>query len=116
MNFNVTVDNGGFLALIAKGDITVVPSVANVQGLYVADGDFISASQYVTGVTNDIPLNAEGSFVAWGTIDLRRNLGGIDNTTTPAEKFTHRPDLLINMPAKMKTFAMQWQEVPAGSF
>lgn len=116
VNFNVTVDNGGFLALIAKGDITVGPEVANVQGLYVANGDFISASQYVAGVTNDIPLNAEGSFVAWGTIDLRRNLGGIDNTTTPAEKFTHRPDLLINMPTKMKTFAMQWQEVPAGSF
>lgn len=116
INQNITVAPGGFLALIVKGDVSVGAGVANIQGLYVANGDFITLSQYVAGVTNDVALNVQGSVVAWGTVDLQRNLGGPANTSQPAEKFTHRPDLLTNMPEKMKSYIQQWQEVPAGSF
>jgi hypothetical protein len=107
---------GGFLAIIAKGSITVAPGVTTLQGIYLSSSNFVTTSVYVQGVTNDVQLNVAGSVVAWGILDLHRNLGGIGNSTQPAEKFTHRPDLLTNMPKKMKGFALQWQEVPAGSF
>lgn len=112
---NITVANGGFLAFIVKGNIVVDPGVTAVQGIYVANGNFTTLSIYSLGVTNDAPLAVQGSVVVWGNMDLRRNLGGAGNID-PGEQFGYRPDLLTSMPDKLKTFAMQWQEVPAGTF
>lgn len=119
INADVTVEDGGFLAFIVKGNtsggITVGPDVTSLEGLYVTDKDFETETVYLLNVINDVTLQFEGSVVAWGTMSLNRNLGA-GNTASPAEKFTYRPDLLANMPDKMKVFAMQWQEVVAGSF
>ena len=112
---NITVANGGFLAFIVKGNIVVDPGVTAVQGIYVANGNFATLSIYSLGVTNDAPLAVQGSVAVWGNMDLRRNLGGAGNID-PGEQFDYRPDLLTSMPDKLKTFAMQWQEVPAGTF
>jgi len=104
---NVIVAPGGFLAVIVKGKVTVDPSVTSVQGLYVMDNDFVTS-----GATQ---LDVQGSIVAWGNISLGRDLGA-DNITNPAEKFTHRMDLLLNMPESMKTFQMEWNEVVPGTY
>jgi hypothetical protein len=112
---NVSVAQGGFLALVVKGSVTVDPSVTSLQGLYVIDNSFVTESQYVEGVTNDEPLVIEGTVVSWGTINITRDLGA-GNTLVPAEQFSYRPDLLTNMPDKMKTFVMQWSEVVPGTY
>jgi hypothetical protein len=112
---NITVANGGFLIFIVKGNVVVDPSVTNVAGIYVANGNFTTLSIYSLGVTNDAPLTVQGSVIVWGNVDLRRNLGGAGNIN-PGEQFAYRPDLLTNMPSELKTFTMQWQEVPAGTF
>jgi hypothetical protein len=112
---NITVANGGFLAFMVSGNIIVDPSVTDIEGIYLSNGNFTTQSIYSLGVTNDAQLTVQGSVVAWGNMDLRRNLGGAGNIN-PGELFSYRPDLLSNMPAKLKTFAMQWQEVPAGTF
>ncbi len=112
---NITVPSGGFLAFIVKGNITVAPGVTSLQGIYLTSANFITTSAYVQGVINDVQLNVAGNVVAWGTFDLQRDLG-TGNITNPAEKFTYRPDFMATMPKKMKGFAMQWQEVPAGTF
>lgn len=111
---NITVSPGGFLALIVNGNLTVSPSVTSIDGIFVSSGNFITESAYVSGVTNDAQLQVSGSVISWGSLSLGRNLGP-GNTATPAEKFIYRTDFLSNMPEKMKTFAMEWQEVAPGT-
>ena len=113
---DITVANGGFLAIFVNGDINIAPDVATIQGLYVADDNFVTQSVYnLSTLTNDIQLDAQGSIAAWGTFSLARNLGG-GNGNAPGEKFTYRTDLLTNMPEKMKAFVMQWSEVVPGTY
>lgn len=110
INNNIIVDNGGFLAIIAKGDITVAASatLTQVQGLYVSEN-------FITNAIG-VPLEVQGSVVAWTGVSLGRDLGGAGNISNPAEKFIYRPDLLVNMPESMKSFVMQWQEVVPGTY
>jgi hypothetical protein len=110
---NVTVgDNGGFLAFIVNGGISVAPTVTNMQGIYVMDESFTTES---AGAGSDIPLVTEGMIVTWQGVSLNRDLGGETNYNTPAEQFGYRPDLLVNMPEEMKSFALRWQEVAPGT-
>lgn len=109
---DVTVANGGYLMVIAQGDVTVDPAVTTVQGIYLANGLFITES---AGVGGDVQLVVSGSVAAWDGVDLNRDLGVVGNAS-PAEQFVYRPDLMTTMPKKVKTFVMEWQEVPAGTF
>ncbi len=104
---NITVADGGFLAFIVNGDVSVGSSVTDLQGIFISDNDFITES----GATQ---LDVRGTVVAWGTTSFGRDLG-TGNISSPAEKFTYRPDFLTNMPNKMKSFVMQWEEVVAGT-
>ena len=111
---NITVSPGGFLTLIVNGNLTVAPTVTSIQGIFISSGNFVTESAYVSGTTNDSQLAVDGSVISWGSLALSRNLGA-GNTTSPGEKFTYREDLITNMPDKMKTFAMEWQEVAPGT-
>jgi hypothetical protein len=108
---NMSVSQGGFLALIVNGNVTVDPAVTQLDGIVIADGSYTTNS---AGAGADSQLLSNGSTIAWGGVSLGRDLGGA-NVSTPAEKFTYRPDLLTNMPEKMKTFAMTWEEVVPGT-
>lgn len=66
----------------------------------MVNGDFISLSQFVSDLTNDVTLNVEGSVIVWVIVDLCRNSGCIKYTNQSTEKFTHCLDLLMNMPQK----------------
>lgn len=110
LDHNVTVANGGFLLWVVSGNITVAPTVAELEGLMLSSGNWITE----TNGGSDTQLVISGSVVAWGSIELNRNLGGAANAS-PAERFVYRPDLLFEMPKKVKTFVMQWAEVPAGT-
>lgn len=112
---SIQVANRGFLAFIVSGNIKIDPSVTMLQGIYLTSSNFTTLSAYKKDTTDDVPLEVEGSVIAWGLVSLNRNLGP-GNATIPAEKFTFRPDLLTNMPDRMKTFAMQWNEVVAGTY
>jgi hypothetical protein len=114
INSDITVAPGGFLALIVNGNITVGTEVASIQGLYVADDNFVTSSKYVLNSVSDSQLSVAGSVAAWGTFSLGRNLGGT-NSSAPSELFTYRSDLIASMPDKMKTFLMQWGEVVPGT-
>ena len=107
---DVTVADGGFLAILVNGSVNVSPAVEDIQGLYVVD----SAMTTESNGTSDAPANFEGSVVAWGGVNLGRDLVS-DNVSTAAEKFTYRVDLLNNMPDSMKVFALKWEEVVPGT-
>jgi len=113
LNRNVTVAEGGFVAFIVNGGITVTPGVTQMQGVYVADELFTTETN---APSVDARLFVQGMVVAWGGVSLNRDLSDINNYLYPAEQFSYRSDLLINMPDKMKSFALRWQEVAPGSF
>lgn len=108
---NVTVAPGGFVAFIVNGNLAVSPAVTSMQGLYVIDSTFASETNSGT----DVALGVEGSVVAWGGVSLGRDLVNT-NSTIPGETFKYRPDLITNMPEKMKVFALKWEEVVPGTF
>jgi len=113
INKNVVVDSGGFLAFIVNGGVTVSTNVTSMQGIYVMDDSFVTET---LDPANDSQLVVEGMVVAWSGVSLNRYLGGVVNSTTPAEQFVYRADLLTNMPSEMKSFALNWQEVVPGTF
>lgn len=111
VNANVTVASGGFLAFIVNGGVTVGTGVTSLQGLYILDNNFTTNS---VASGDDVQLTVQGSVITWSGVSLGRDLGST-NINTPAEKFTYRPDLIVNMPDKMKIFALRWQEVAPGT-
>ena len=100
----------GFFMAIASGNITVYKDVNNppgsedLEGLYVANGDFITSSD-----GDDEQLNIRGMVAAYNTVSLGRNLA--DNTQKPSEIFTYAPDLLFNYPASLTLKRTRWKEI-----
>lgn len=108
---NIAVANGGFLAFIVNGSVRVSPAVTDVAGIYVIDSTLSTESNGGT----DVAANFQGSVVAWGGVNLGRDLVA-GNLNQAGEKFTYRADLLNNMPDSMKVFALKWEEVVPGTF
>lgn len=122
VNGNVTIANqihvaeGGFLAFIVHGNITIDKTVGTValastatqvEGVYVADGRLITASNS----TGDLKFVGGGTFVGWNGVMLNRQLlpRGLNNNT-PAELFLFRPDFVFNSPPRMNRALQLWQE------
>ncbi len=116
---NITVNEGGFLAFIVKGTVTVsenvgysVPLVnpdkvtqANVTGIYVSDGQFITQG---TTAAPDRQLIVAGTVVADG-FTFNRDLEA--NNSSPGEMFIYRPDLWAVAPNELKEVDVTWTEV-----
>lgn len=123
-----TVATGGdaFLMFIVSGDITITsrvgyssittnpatPNIANVEGVFMADGLFTVARE---AGTTDRKFIGAGTFVGWEGVDLQRNF---DNGSTPTlnnaaatETFIFRPDFLVNTPKEVQSAQMTWREV-----
>ena len=89
--------------MIASGNISVDPSVTNLEGVYIADGVIetgVSASQLLAG----------GIFTGWQGFNLERDLG-IGNEADPAERFIYRPDLVRNAYQYLLKPQISWAEV-----
>ena len=102
---NITVPNGAFLAIIAKGTIAFDPSVSQADGWYVAKNISVPCED-VGGDgcdKTDSQFLGNGTFVGWSGIALSRTRG-ITNNTAPSEKFTYRQDLFLNAPKPMKMY------------
>ncbi len=105
---DLTVPEGAFLGIIAKGNINFDPSVANAQGWFVAENINVPCKE-VAGVCDktDIQFAGEGSFVGNMSINLQRDQG-LANNSQPAEKFTYRPDFIVNIPTPMKVYTKKF--------
>jgi hypothetical protein len=104
INNNIDVAEGGFLAIISSGNITVADSVTNVEGVFIADGVISSGS----GLNQ---LIGEGIFVGWTGIELGRDLDTDNNRLNPAEIFIYRPDLQLNAYNYLLWLDLAWKEV-----
>lgn len=113
-NINYT-HSAGFFMVVTTGDISIDSGVgggggvpANLEGVYVADGQFITGS---TSLSNDKQLWIRGVVVAYGGVALQRDLGLPANNTTPSEVFEFAPELDLMFPSKLATYIINWQEV-----
>ena len=68
IDYDISVAEGGFLAIISSGNITIGNEVTNVEGVYVADG-------IISSGTSESQLIGEGIFTGWGGISLQRDFG-----------------------------------------
>lgn len=106
-----------FFMLIVRGDLIIDPNSTLVEGArQIVDGIYIIDKRLKTGkdIVNHKGLTMRGSVIAWEGIDLERDLEGNlagDNSTTPAELFRFKPDLVFLMPKLFWEKNLQWQEV-----
>jgi hypothetical protein len=103
---NVIVPEGSFLAIAVSGEIKFSESVAQAQGMFVAD-------TIDTG-ENTKAFSGEGIFAA-NAFDLNRDFADSRNRTTPAETFKARPDFIMssykNKDENLWWFFSKWEEV-----
>ena len=125
---DIEVTDGGFLAFIVNGDLSIAPSVGtnpggaqpnrvSLEGVFIVDGTINTGQSTIPGQAR---LVTEGIFIADADFDsligsgdefnFQRNLGS-DNGTLAAEKFVYRPDLLMTMPEEMLKEGLSWEEI-----
>lgn len=126
----ISVQSGGFLAFIAKGDITFNENLGYgfdddtdmaqfqtpiVEGVFIASDTLVVKSK--GGSTpGDYKFVGAGTFVGWTGVDLERTF---DNGATrkslhnnsPTELFIYRPDFMSNAPVFLNKAQMRWKEV-----
>jgi hypothetical protein len=113
----ITVAPGGFLSIIASGNITVANTVGNAtltDATPNVEGIFVSSSQFVVEggrAGGDLRFVGAGTFVGWNGVGLQRQFANKpDNDQTPSEQFIYRPDILANTPEALKRPIQIWQE------
>ena len=126
----ITVEPGGFLAFIVRGNVFVRNNVGtgtpsgtevegggdfktSIEGIYVADQQIIISAKR-EGVPDEKFIGA-GVFVGWQGVQLNRSFSDGSPTSTlnacyNTEQFVYRPDLIENTPAWMKRAPTIWQE------
>lgn len=105
---NIIVSSGASLVVVAQGNITIDPAVTQLQGYYISNG-IISTGHDDAG---DAALVVEGGLIGLEDVNLERDFQGSQNNTTPAEVFTFRPDILVNLPEEIKIKDIKsWKEV-----
>ena len=115
---NIQVPQGSTVTFIVSGDITVSPSVTEIDGIYSANGSFITRSR-ARGV--DTPLTIEGNVIVNAGLnpgkifDQRRDLGDTQNAICPAVTFISRPDFILNGPELLRYTNYIIQEIAPGS-
>ncbi|HYD34554.1 MAG TPA: hypothetical protein VD999_00645 [Vitreimonas sp.] len=119
----INIEEGGFVAFIVSGNITVEPGVgntsltdtaANIEGIYMADGTFTVRSRGESAGGDNRFVGA-GSFVGWSGVSLERDFSDgstrkQENNTKAVEMFVYRPDLVRYVPEELARPRYVWQE------
>jgi len=102
---NVTVADGGFFALLSKGNLIVDGSITQLDGLYLTEGVF-----QIEDGDSQLIVNGSVADVGGGGILIKRDLGA-SNRNNPGVIFNYRPDLLINMPFELLKAKYEMEEL-----
>ena len=126
----IDVEEGGYVAFIASGNIIFQNDVGNVlaflvggstdtniAGVFIADG-IIEIADNGDDAVKDNMFVGEGTFVGWNGINLERTYDNTSyaldtaiNNEYPTELFHFRPDFNKNTPEIMLKPNLVWQEV-----
>src|SRR5258706_2893400 len=100
---DITVANGGFLAVIASGSIIFEDTITGAHGWYIGSAINVPCKD-VDGTAGCDKIDGQffgyGTFVGWNAVNLSRDQGAL-NDNGPSEKFTYRRDLWTNAPDPM---------------
>ncbi len=116
---NIQVNPGSTVTFIVSGDIIISPDVTELDGIYSADGSFIT--QGIATGANDQPLRIEGNVIANAGLnagekfDQRRDLGDAQNVDCPAVTIVSRPDFILNGPELIRYTNYVIQEIAPGA-
>jgi hypothetical protein len=115
-----TVDKNGFssITFIVQGNIGISPSVARVEGIYLAEGaiDTSCNANFNSGSCNpdknnpqsQTQLTLEGIFHAYGDgYVLDRSSSSVNQ---PGEIFIYRPDMLFGASTSVGQLKFSWKE------
>ena len=110
---NVTAAGNNTVTFVVSGNISVNTNVSQLDGLYVAGGNFTD-TDVATGISGP-QLVVNGAVYA-GDVLLARVLGGTcvvncDNALFPAESFIFSPKYMLGLGSILGTPAVTWQEV-----
>ncbi len=120
----IRVEKGGFLLVLASGNIAITPTVdSEADGLPALEGMYIADGTFSTGIS-DQKLILAGTFVGWTNVLLERDFSlnyepgspnglgrAARNNTEPVEVFQYRPDLIKNAPTWLTKPRISWEEV-----
>jgi len=124
VNATTSVAEGGFLMIVATGDIVFDEELGHddpaatdavVEGVFVANGEIRLPSRG-EAAGGDRKFVGEGTFVGWSGVVLERDYDdGAGrrrlNNTAPTEFFRYRPDFLQNAPDVIKRSRYRWREI-----
>lgn len=103
-NITISDKSNSVFVLISSSDITIMPDVSRVEGIYFTDSELVTQE-------DDTQVVFEGSVVALDGVSLLRNLGS-GNSTTPAERFIHNYMITSQFPPSLTTKNIaSWLEV-----
>lgn len=119
------VAEGGFLAIIASGDIIIDPVLGHddasltesvLEGVFVASGQLRLPSRG-PAAGGDKKFVGEGTFVGWDGVILERDYDNDAgrralNNTYPTELFRYRPDFIMHAPDDFKRPQFNWRQLP----
>ncbi len=113
----ITMVGNGLLVLLTNGSMRVEEPVTLLEGVYMTDQVFRTCGDIDDcgfDVTVDPPvttqLRVNGTVVAWGNVDLQRDLW-VRNNDTPGEVFTYVPEFITRLPAFFRRSLYTWREV-----
>jgi hypothetical protein len=104
---DIVVPNGAFLSVIVKDTLTFDQAVGRADGWYISDHMTIPCNDLDDDDycdKTDVQFHGQGSFVAWRTTQLSRDMGD-PNQTSPSELFEYRADLYTNAPEVLKNIS-----------
>lgn len=114
----ITITGNGFFMLIAKGSISIDPTVGGAWNSVtpVIEGVYVAGTAFNTGLSTTVGkerLVIRGSVIA-DTMTLERDLSisGVNhNADASAELFIHSPRLVLAAPSLLNDHNYLWQEV-----
>ncbi len=133
---SIDIASGGFLMVVASGNITFDKNIGYhcgsddagltcldnsrgqlIEGIFIASNT-MTVESYGTG-TLDRKFVGGGTFVGWNNVSLPREFDNDEtldqlarqkNAVSPTEQFFFRPDIVTNTPEAIKTPDLTWKE------
>ena len=109
----ISVDQGGSLVVITRGDIGVSKDFGGanmLDGFFVTDGTFYSSVDSAFNSSNSNKQLIINGGVAAKSFNLGRDLNS-ENRNSPAEKFIYRPDFFFNFYSGLWIPHHLWEEL-----
>ena len=103
-------EGDGFFMTIVEGNINVLRDYYHSSEIAL-EGIYFTENSFVTEEGGNEQLDLKGMLAAMGGVNLQRDIGLPDNTTTPSEIFEYGPEYIFHFPSIFSNRRTIWREV-----